>query len=97
MKIKAFVVALVVLMLATAQTSSFSDPVKVYRADLLGSPAGTPLSGSMAGGAILVIRGTGFDGQNCKNTVTVGGVSCSVANLPCNWETIQCEMPPSST
>lgn len=97
MKFKAFVVALAVMMLTAAQTVSFTDPVRIFRADLLGSLQGTPLAGSMAGGAILVIKGYGFDGLNCRHTVTVGGVSCSVANLPCNWETVQCEMPPSTT
>lgn len=89
MKIR-LVVVLVVLVLCVSEPVSFLDPVRVFRADLVNSPPGTHLSGSLAGGAILIIKGTGFDGLTCNHEVLVGNVSCSTVNLSCNWEAVQC-------
>lgn len=91
------IVALAILLVTACEPVSFGDPVRVFRADLLNSPPGTPLIGSLAGGATLIIKGTGFDGLTCNHEVLVGNISCSTANLSCNWEIVQCEMPASET
>ena len=41
-----------------------------------------PDAGSLAGGAKLVIRGSGFSMDERKNAVTVGGVRCDVVAMP---------------
>lgn len=90
MKLTKILLGLMICLLATTQTVTFDDPLKVYRADLLNSPPGTPLIGSMTGGAILVIRGTGFDAINCANTVLVGDIVCDTVGLSCTAESIMC-------
>jgi len=81
---------LTVCLMAAAQQLTFDDPLKVYRADLVNSPPGTPLRGSMMGGAILAIQGTGFDAVGCNHQVLVGSLVCSTTGLPCSSETIMC-------
>lgn len=95
MKYTAALLTLCLIMGTMTQLVPNTEIVRVLRADILNSAPGTPLMGSLQGGANLAIKGTGFDDVNCKNEVLVGNVSCNTAGWPCTSETILCQMPPS--
>lgn len=66
-------ITLILLLLCTA----FSEPLQVYYASIdPDTPFGNTFSGSLKGGTLIYITGTGFDPVASGNLVFVGDYPC---------------------